>query len=158
MSPEQLRGLPADHRTDLFSFGAVLYEMLSGKRAFRGETAADTVSAILREEPPDLSATNRTIPPALERVVRHCLEKSPDERAHSAHDLAFDLESLLDGVLGPLAARPCRASRSAAPAAGRSWPPRRASARAPSPGTPFGRRPRLHSRRSTGSRSGAETC
>ncbi len=93
MSPEQLRGLPADHRTDLFSFGAVLYEMLSGKKAFRGDTAADTVSAILREDPPDLSATNRTIPPALERIVRHCLEKSPDERAHSAHDLAFDLES-----------------------------------------------------------------
>ena len=93
MSPEQLRGLPADHRTDLFSFGAVLYEMLSGRKAFRGDTAADTVSAILREDPPELSATNRTIPPALERIVRHCLEKSPDERAHSAHDLAFDLES-----------------------------------------------------------------
>ena len=93
MSPEQLRGLPADHRTDLFSFGAVLYEMLSGHKAFRGDTAADTVSAILREEPPDLSATNRTIPPALERIVRHCLEKSPDERARSAHDVAFDLES-----------------------------------------------------------------
>ncbi|MCM3877630.1 MAG: protein kinase [Thermoanaerobaculia bacterium] len=91
--PEQLRGLPADHRTDIFSFGAVLYEMLSGRKAFRGDTAADTVSAILKEEPPDLSATNRTIPPALERIVRHCLEKSPDERAHSAHDLAFDLES-----------------------------------------------------------------
>ncbi|MEO8053904.1 MAG: protein kinase [Acidobacteriota bacterium] len=93
MSPEQLRGLPADHRTDLFSFGAVLYEMLAGKKAFRGDTAADTISAILREEPADLSATNRAIPPALERIVRHCLEKSPDERAHSAHDLAFDLES-----------------------------------------------------------------
>ncbi|MBK9065160.1 MAG: protein kinase [Acidobacteria bacterium] len=93
MSPEQLRGLPADHRTDVFSFGAVLYEMLSGRKAFRGDTAADTVSAILREDPPELSATNRTIPPALERIVRHCLEKSPDERAHSAHDLAFDLES-----------------------------------------------------------------
>ena len=92
MSPEQLRGLPADHRTDLFSFGAVLYEMLSGRKAFRGDTAADTVSAILREEPPDLSATNRTIPPALERIVRHCLEKRPDERARSAHDVAFDLE------------------------------------------------------------------
>ena len=77
MSPEQLRGLPADHRTDLFSFGAVLYEMLSGKKAFRGDTAADTVSAILREDPPDLSATNRTIPPALERVVRHCLGRAP---------------------------------------------------------------------------------
>jgi Tol biopolymer transport system component len=103
MSPEQLRGLPADHRTDLFSFGAVLYEMLSGRKAFRGDTAADTVSAILREEPPDLSATNRTIPPALERVVRHCLEKSPDERAHSAHDLAFDLESFSTASSGSLA-------------------------------------------------------
>jgi eukaryotic-like serine/threonine-protein kinase len=104
MSPEQLRGLPADHRTDLFSFGAVLYEMLSGRRAFRGDTAADTVSAILREEPPDLSATNRTIPPALERIVRHCLEKSPDERAHSAHDLAFDLESFSTASSGPSSA------------------------------------------------------
>ncbi len=103
MSPEQLRGLPADHRTDLFSFGAVLYEMLSGRKAFRGDTAADTVSAILREEPPDLSATNRTIPPALERIVRHCLEKSPDERAHSAHDLAFDLESLSTASSGSIA-------------------------------------------------------
>ena len=101
MSPEQLRGLPADHRTDLFSFGAVLYEMLSGRKAFRGDTAADTVSAILREDPPELSATNRTIPPALERVVRHCLEKSPDERAHSAHDLAFDLESFSTASSGP---------------------------------------------------------
>ena len=104
MSPEQLRGLPADHRTDLFSFGAVLYEMLSGRKAFRGDTAADTVSAILREEPPELSATNRTIPPALERIVRHCLEKSPDERAHSAHDLAFDLESFSTASSGAAAA------------------------------------------------------
>ena len=103
MSPEQLRGLAADHRTDLFSFGAVLYEMLSGRRAFRGDTAADTVSAILREEPPDLSATNRTIPPALERIVRHCLEKSPDERARSAHDLAFDLESFSTATSGTAA-------------------------------------------------------
>ncbi len=103
MSPEQLRGLPADHRTDLFSFGAVLYEMLSGRKAFRGDTAADTVSAILREEPPELSATNRTIPPALERIVRHCLEKSSDERAHSAHDLAFDLESFSTASSGPAA-------------------------------------------------------
>jgi dipeptidyl aminopeptidase/acylaminoacyl peptidase len=103
MSPEQLRGLPADHRTDLFSFGAVLYEMLSGRKAFRGDTAADTVSAILREDPPDLSATNRAIPPALERIVRHCLEKSPEERARSAHDLAFDLESFSTASSGTAA-------------------------------------------------------
>ena len=94
MSPEQLRGKPADHRSDIFSFGAILYEMLSGKRAFRGESTADTMSAILREDPPDLSETNKTVNPALERVVNHCLEKSPDERFHSARDLAFAIEAL----------------------------------------------------------------
>jgi Tol biopolymer transport system component len=94
MSPEQVRGKPADARSDIFAFGAILYEMLSGKRAFHGDSAADTMSAILREEPPDLSKTNHDVPPALERVVRHCLEKNPEERFHSAHDLAFDLEAL----------------------------------------------------------------
>jgi hypothetical protein len=94
MSPEQVRGRPADARSDIFSFGAVLYEMLSGKRAFHGESAADTMSAILTKEPPDLSETNRAIAPGLERVVRHCLEKNAEERFHSAHDLAFDLAAL----------------------------------------------------------------
>ncbi len=94
MSPEQVRGRPADVRSDIFAFGAILYEMLSGRHAFRGESAADTMSAILTKELPDLSETNRSIPPGLERVVRHCLEKSPEERFHSAHDLAFDLQSL----------------------------------------------------------------
>jgi eukaryotic-like serine/threonine-protein kinase len=94
MSPEQVRGKPADHRSDIFSFGAILYEMLSGRRAFRGESTADTISAILREDPPDLSSTNRNINPALERVVNHCLEKSPEERFNSARDLAFALEAL----------------------------------------------------------------
>jgi len=94
MSPEQLKGQPADHRSDIFSFGAILYEMLSGKRAFRGESMAETMSAILREDPPDLSETNKTVSPALERVVRHCLEKNPAERFHSARDLAFAIESL----------------------------------------------------------------
>ena len=94
MSPEQLRGRPADHRSDIFSFGAILYEMLSGKRAFRGESTADTMSAILREDPPDLSETNKTINPALERVVNHCLEKNPEERFHSASDLGFAIEAL----------------------------------------------------------------
>jgi serine/threonine protein kinase/Tol biopolymer transport system component len=93
MSPEQLRGQAADHRSDIFSFGAILYEMLSGRRAFRGESTADTISAILREEPPDLSSTNRNINPALERVVNHCLEKNPEERFNSARDLAFALEA-----------------------------------------------------------------
>ena len=94
MSPEQLKGQPADHRSDIFSFGAILYEMLSGMRAFRGDSMAETMSAILREDPPDLSETNKTVSPALERVVRHCLEKNPEERFHSARDLAFAIESL----------------------------------------------------------------
>jgi eukaryotic-like serine/threonine-protein kinase len=94
MSPEQVKGKPTDARSDIFSFGAILYEMLSGSRAFHRDTAAETMSAILREEPPDLSATNKNVQPGLERVVRHCLEKSPEERFHSAHDLAFDLEAL----------------------------------------------------------------
>jgi len=96
MSPEQVRTKPADARSDIFSFGAILYEMLSGKRAFHGDSAADTMSAILREEPPDLSETNRNISPALERIVHHCLEKNPTERFQSARDVAFNLEALTD--------------------------------------------------------------
>ena len=94
MSPEQVRGQPADHRSDIFSFGAVLYEMLSGKRAFAGGSAADTMSAILREEPPDLATAEPSLSPALDRIVRRCLEKDPQHRFHSAHDLAFALESV----------------------------------------------------------------
>jgi len=100
MSPEQVRGKPADYRSDIFAFGAILYEMLSGHRAFHGDTAADTMSAILTKEPPDLSATNRDVHPGLDRIVRHCLEKNPEERFHSAHDLAFDLEAL-SGISAP---------------------------------------------------------
>src|SRR5208282_1942858 len=80
MSPEQVRGKPADSRSDIFSFGAILYEMLSGKRAFHGDSAADTMSTILKEEPPDLAETNHNVSPALERIARHCLEKNPGER------------------------------------------------------------------------------
>ncbi|HEY1251112.1 MAG TPA: protein kinase [Thermoanaerobaculia bacterium] len=94
MSPEQVKGKPADPRSDIFAFGAILYEMLSGARAFQRESAAETMSAILREETPDLSATNKGVAPGLERIVRHCLEKNPEERFHSAHDLAFDLQAL----------------------------------------------------------------
>jgi eukaryotic-like serine/threonine-protein kinase len=94
MSPEQVRGKEADARSDLFSFGSVLYEMISGKRAFKGDSPADTLSAILKEEPPELTATNVNVPPALDRVVRHCLEKNPAERFQSAHDLAFNLDAL----------------------------------------------------------------
>jgi Tol biopolymer transport system component len=96
MSPEQVRGKATDSRSDIFSFGAVLYEMLSGKRAFHGDSAVDTMSAILKEEPPDLAETNRNVSPALERIVRHCLEKNPAERFQSARDVAFNLGALTD--------------------------------------------------------------
>jgi TolB-like protein/Flp pilus assembly protein TadD len=91
MSPEQVRGLPVDHRSDIFSFGTILYELLSGKKAFKRDTAADTMSAILKEEPPELSESGRSISPALDRVVKHCLEKDRDNRFQSAKDIAFAL-------------------------------------------------------------------
>ena len=103
MSPEQVKGKPADQRSDLFAFGAILYEMLSGARAFHRDSAAETMSAILREEPPDLSATNKSVQPGLERIVRHCMEKNPEERFYSARDVAFDLEAL-SGLSGESAA------------------------------------------------------
>jgi hypothetical protein len=104
MSPEQVRGKPADRRSDIFAFGTIFYEMLSGQRAFRGDTAADTITAILTKEPPDLSQTNKDIHPGIDRIVRHCLEKSPEERFESARDVAFDLEAL-SGISAPSAAR-----------------------------------------------------
>ncbi len=103
MSPEQVKGKPSDRRSDLFAFGVILYEMLSGQRAFRGETAADTITAILTKEPPDLAQTNKEIHPGLDRIIRHCLEKNPEERFESARDVAFDLEAL-SGVSAPTVA------------------------------------------------------
>jgi Tol biopolymer transport system component len=100
MSPEQVKGKPADARSDIFSFGAILYEMLSGRRAFHGDSAAETMSAILREEPPDLSVTNQSVSPGLDRIVRHAIEKNPEQRFHSAHDVAFALEAL-SGLSAP---------------------------------------------------------
>jgi len=95
MAPEQLRGQDVDHRSDIFAFGAVLYEMLAGRRAFQGATPADTASAVLKEDPPELTATATShVPPSLDRIVRRCLEKNPDERFQSARDVAFALEAM----------------------------------------------------------------
>lgn len=103
MSPEQVRGREVDHRSDLFSFGAILYEMATGKRAFQRDSTADTMSAILKEDPVYPSSTNKTFPPALERIIHHCLEKNAEERFQSARDLAFDLE-MISGMSGTTAA------------------------------------------------------
>ncbi len=115
MSPEQVRGKPADHRSDIFAVGVVLYEMLSGTRAFRGETTADTMTAILKEDPPDLPVAERHIPPALARIVDRCLEKNPASRFQSAGDLAFALEGV-SSTSGPQTAttlaEPVRPARS----------------------------------------------
>jgi eukaryotic-like serine/threonine-protein kinase len=93
MSPEQIRGQPVDSRSDLFSFGAVLYEMLAGKKAFQRDTAAETMTAILNDEPQELSLSGPDIPSGLDRLVRHCLEKKPEQRFQSASDVAFGLEA-----------------------------------------------------------------
>src|SRR4051812_7292575 len=93
MSPEQVRGLNVDARSDLFSLGTILYEMVSGRRAFGGDTPADTMSAILKEEPPPLTDIQQNIPPGLARIVEHCLEKNPADRFQSARDVVFALEA-----------------------------------------------------------------
>jgi Tol biopolymer transport system component len=94
MSPEQVRGEAADHRSDIFSFGVVLYEMLTGRQAFGRETAAESMTAILKEDPPEIAATGSGPSPALQRIVQHCLEKKPGERFQSARDIVFDLGSV----------------------------------------------------------------
>ncbi len=94
MSPEQVRGHKIDHRSDIFSFGLILYEMITGRRAFQEESLAETMSAIVKEEPPEMTESNPNISPSLERIVRRCLEKKPERRFQSTHDLGFALESL----------------------------------------------------------------
>ena len=89
MSPEQVRGQAADNRADIFAFGAILYEMLAGKRAFQKPTSPETMTAILNEDPPGISQVAANIPPALQRIVHRCLEKNPEQRFQSASDLAF---------------------------------------------------------------------
>jgi serine/threonine protein kinase len=93
MSPEQVRGETGDHRSDLFSFGVVLYEMLAGERPFKGDTAVEIMSAVLRQDPPDTLTQSASIPPGLARVVNRCLEKRPEERFQSAQDLGFALDN-----------------------------------------------------------------
>jgi len=106
MSPEQVRGDIADHRSDIFSFGSILYEMLNGQRAFKRNTGAETMTAILNEDPPEFSVKSGAIAPALERIVHHCMEKQPGQRFQSAHDIAFDLESVssISGAAAPAVA------------------------------------------------------
>lgn len=118
MAPEQVRGLPADTRSDIFAFGAVLYEMLFGNRAFRGDNFADILSAILHTDPPAFYDASSDIPPMLARVTRRCLEKSPEQRFQSAHDLRCALEAAAatpaEGAEGQVAQ--ATASRVAQPA------------------------------------------
>jgi eukaryotic-like serine/threonine-protein kinase len=94
MSPEQIRGAAVDARSDIFSLGCVLYEMLAGTRPFRAATAAETMAAILKETPPAIAGAGTAAPPELEHIVAHCLEKDPDERFQSVRDLAFDLRAV----------------------------------------------------------------
>jgi serine/threonine protein kinase/WD40 repeat protein len=106
MSPEQVRGLPADQRTDIFSFGCVIYEMLSGRSPFRRDTAPETMTAILHDNPPALAGIGREIPQALEGVVNRCLEKRPEDRFSSARDLGFALQAVVESVPREAAPRP----------------------------------------------------
>ena len=97
MAPEQVRGRDVDPRTDIFAFGAVLHEMLTGKRAFQGDSPVETLNAILKEDPPSLFESTPNVSPALERIVRRCLEKRPEDRPRTAHDLAITLEAISTG-------------------------------------------------------------
>ena len=117
MSPEQVRGERVDHRSDIFSLGAVLYEMLTGRRAFARDTAAETMTAILKEDVADLSSSGRQVPVALERIVRRCLEKRPEERLQAARDVAIALEAVSGTDVSspvPVAAPPLRRWRAVA--------------------------------------------
>ncbi len=119
MAPEQVRGQAADHRGDLFALGCILYELLTGKRAFQRESRADTMSAILRDDPPELGsdASGRQVPPSVERLMRHCLEKNPEARFQSASDLAFDLDAI--ALESATVSRPAEWAPAAPPAANR---------------------------------------
>jgi eukaryotic-like serine/threonine-protein kinase len=106
MSPEQVRGQVVDHRTDIFALGCVIFEMLTGRRAFPGETPAEAMTAVLREDPPDFPISERQIPRGLERLVRRCLEKRPEDRLQSARDLAIALDAVSPGESSTVQAAP----------------------------------------------------
>ncbi len=106
MSPEQLRAKPVDHRSDIFSVGAILYEMLTTRRAFRGETQVDTMTAVLREDPPEIDLEQASVSPALQQILRHCLEKEPENRFQSTRDLAFALRTVSSTASGKVARLP----------------------------------------------------
>jgi eukaryotic-like serine/threonine-protein kinase len=112
MSPEQVKGLPADARSDIFGFGTILYEMLTGKRAFSKASPMETMSAILNEDPQEVSELVTNLSPALDRITRHCLEKNPEARFQSARDLAFDLEMISESSPGATDSKKLKASKS----------------------------------------------
>jgi len=111
MSPEQVRAQPVDQRTDIFSLGIVLYEMLTGRRPFAGDSAVETMNAILSADPPEIPASGRALPPAAAPIVRHCLEKNRDERFQSARDLSFALQSISGSTGSAIAPVPEAVSR-----------------------------------------------
>ena len=116
MAPEQVRGEPADPRSDIFAFGAVLYEMLSGVRAFGRDTMAETMTAVLKDDPPELSDPRHLVSPGMDRIVRRCMEKSPEQRFQSARDLSFALSALSGSDSSTIVRASGRSSPDAAPA------------------------------------------
>jgi hypothetical protein len=121
MAPEQVRGAGVDSRTDIFAYGAVLYETISGRRAFRRDTAAETMTAILKEDPPEFDEIVNPVSPGLERIVRRCLEKKPEQRFQSAKDLAFALEALTGSTSTGSKAAATGAASAAAEKKARPW-------------------------------------
>jgi len=111
MSPEQLRAKVVDHRSDIFSFGAILYEMLTNKRAFSGETEVDTMTAVLREDPPEMTVIRQDVPAAFQKIVQHCLEKEPENRFQSARDLSFALSTTSGLQTGKITTAEAKARR-----------------------------------------------
>src|SRR6185503_17402326 len=118
MAPEQLQGLPADARTDIFAFGEIVFEMVTGRRAFEGQTQASVIAKILEVDPPAMSTTGAISPPSLDRVVQRCLAKDPDARWQSARDIVLELRWISDTI-----ARPDTSASGLRQTRGRGWLP-----------------------------------